>query len=128
MCLYSRRRLSRKARHDIECWKAVTLNWTGPYHLFFKYRENNRCEDFEKIAPMRNRFPWSWWFSVCQGFHSFQTRKAAESAVGECSTIGGIPVRIVRAVIPKGSRYYKGMDDDYCSEYIHFPDLKKAVI
>ena len=117
--------MSRKARHDIECWKAVTLGWTAPYHLFFRYKENNMCENFEKTIPMCNRFPCSWWFSVHHGFHSFQTQKAAESYVGKDLTLGGIPVQIVRAIIPKGSRYYKGMDDDYCSEYIHFPDFKK---
>ena len=126
MCLTSRRRISKKARHDIEVWKVVTTGWHAPLHRMFQYKKDNRCEEFEKVAPMSCRFACSWWFQIYQGFHSYNNKKDAES-MAEWFNDKDQPrsmrvTCVVKAVIPKGSRYYKGMDNDYCSEYLSFPD------
>lgn len=125
MCLTSRRRISRKARRDIIVWKVVTNGWHAPLHYMFIYKKDNRCEEFQKVAPMSDRFACSWWFQIYQGFHSYDSKEDAEAMLNwfnDKEPIGNKVAHIVKAVIPKGSRYYRGMDNDYCSEYLSFPD------
>lgn len=125
MCLTSRRRISRKARHDIIVWKVVTNGWHAPLHYMFIYKKDNRCEEFQKVAPMSDRFACSWWFQIYQGFHSYDNKEDAEAMLNwfnDKEPISNKVAHIVKAVIPKGSRYYRGMDNDYCSEYLSFPD------
>lgn len=125
MCLTSRRRISRKARRDIIVWKVVTNGWHAPLHYMFIYKKDNRCEEFQKVAPMSDRFACSWWFQIYHGFHSYDSKEDAEAMLNWFNgkePIGNKVAHIVKAVIPKGSRYYRGMDNDYCSEYLSFPD------
>ena len=122
MCLTSRRRISRKARRDIEVWKVVLNYWHGPIFYPFVYKKDNKCEEFQKVAAMSSRFPWSWWFTVYEGFHSYDNKKDAEKLANWYGDDPTKEAHVVRAIIPKGSRYYKGMDNDYCSEYLSFPD------
>ena len=125
MCLTSRRRISRKAKRDITVWKVVVNGWHAPLHYMFVYKKDNRCEEFQKVAPMSNRFACSWWFQIYQGFHSYDNKEDAEAMLNwfnDKELFRNNVAHIVKAVIPKGSRYYRGMDNDYCSEYLSFPD------
>ena len=56
-------------------------------------------------------------YKIHKGFHSFSTYEGVRSDITSCLS----DVIIVSCIIPKGSRYYRGVfggEESYCSEAI----------
>lgn len=132
MCLTSRHRISRKAARDIKAWKVVLNDrrgdsWRAPFYPMFAYKKDNRCDEFLNAAHWDERVAgYLWTFRINKGFHTYDNKKDAESTANWFNGKDRprkLVANVVEAVIPKGSRYYQGMDNDYCSEYLHFPSF-----
>lgn len=128
MCFYihSDHKKVKIAEKNIECFKVIKKNdisyWKG-----FQYNLS------KTTLYSQSRFGWEdrekgWtgkWFGVGEkvierGFHSFSTRDKAKRN-------NGFDTKIVRFVIPKGTKYYHNPDrEEYVSLAIKYIKLRKT--
>lgn len=107
------------AGKDIICWKEIVKD-DGFYS---GYRSPYECAEilFNTILSTNLGDKKGWTGnSVFEGFHTFKTRKLARDSWNNWKKDENNNT-VVRAIIPKGSRYWEGMYDDkacYCSERI----------
>lgn len=100
--------LAKKATEDILVWKVITKDNLSVWRHFI-YRENKlfKTQFIQKEEVIYN------------GYHAYTSRKKAreehELDIGE---------KIVRFTIPKGARYFMGLNNDVASNMIKSGDLK----
>lgn len=110
MCLVKLQRFPKRAKEDIKCYKVlavvnaddVTMYYSSPVY-YEKYTfENNKCEKKSKFKLFEILFS----NTISKGIHTFNTKK------------NNIHYALIQydAIIPKGTLYYVGRDNDLVSE------------
>lgn len=122
MCLYSTRDKPQIADKDIPCYKVLLYKNEQYYTPFIDYRvqfEQKMVDDTEEIVP-KAVFDY---FEVEHGyFHTCGTLGAVRNILMQLKVNSSrsrkpLPkLRIFKATIPKGSAYYEGVREDYCSK------------
>lgn len=131
MCLIKTHDEPRIAQNDIEVWKVLTPKGLSPFQGYQYHPGMNRPARAGTIPiPAGQR-------QIDGGYlHAFRDREKAEG----CTQLrsfqnvvkfrrGGNAVRadfedyvVQRMLIPKGSVYYEGEDDDICSSALYWPE------
>lgn len=119
---------------DITCYKVLERQPDGSLRTPYKYRQisnNNLSSDYFQNVPTRiqdkgfarneNDF-YKDDFIIEKGIHSFRTLDAAntELFILSCSFHHSAFYTIKEAIIPKGTKYWIGSNNDFCSEKIIF--------
>ena len=130
MCLRKTHDEPRIAQNDIEVWKVLTDKGLSPY-TDYQYRPGMNRPACAKTMPVPVEQQ-----QINGGYlHAYTSRVKAE----ECKmlrmyeivqNIGGDSFVsayfdegvVQRMLIPKGSMYYEGDDDDICSECLYWPE------
>lgn len=115
MCLYTKQICPIRARRDIEVYKvlrydSVTDKIITPYTHF---------PVLTKTMDVSEE-------SIERGMCFVRTiTKGMIHSYSFCPTLAGYGPRsiVVRAIIPKGALYYKGLDDDYASKKLILKDI-----
>ena len=129
MCLRKKHDEPRIARDDIEVWKVLTPKGLSPFQGY-QYHPGMNKPSGPKTVPAEQQ-------EINGGYlHAFRDREKAEeytklqSYQKVVNLYGGRPVVqcifeeyvVQRMLIPKGSVYYEGMDDDICSSALYWPE------
>ena len=127
MCLTTFTKYSSKATKDIVCYKYL-IKRTGSNHLESPYtyfhwdigKEYTADRSAPRLVPGNIKDGY---------FHSYEYKEAAEYRAEEYrhARYGIAEYRIVKCIIPKGSRYYKGIhtggEDGYASKKIKIVEV-----
>lgn len=136
MCTYLKSKRLYVADKDIEVYKIVSKRegkYYAPFHSWAEYKHNKLstkltspknlelmvAKDFDDITDVNARS----YYTVSYGIHSFKT---LESAEGYLDMFSQLIIRngcIVKAVIPKGSTYYKGYSGELELKENRVPDV-----
>lgn len=132
MCLRKKHDEPRIARDDIEVWKVLTPKGLSPFQGYQYHPGMNKPSGPKTVpVPAEQR-------EINGGYlHAFRDREKAEGYTrlqsyqkvvnlygGQSAAARYIFEEYVvrRMVIPKGSVYYEGMDDDICAERLYWPE------
>ena len=131
MCLIKTHKEPRIAQNDIEVWKVLTPKGLSPFQGY-QYHPGMNKPACAKTGPVPAEQQ-----EINGGYlHAFRSKEKAEGYTQLQSyqkivkLYGGRPVVqcifeeyvVRRMVIPKGSVYYEGMDDDICAERLYWPE------
>lgn len=131
MCLIKTHNEPRIAQNDIEVWKVLTPKGLSPFQGY-QYHPGMNKPSCPKTIPVPHEQP-----QIDGGYlHAFRNREKAEgytmvqlyhdvlSQSGRTATVQRIFEEYVvqRMLIPKGSIYYEGADDDICAERLYWPE------
>ena len=135
MCTYLKSKRLYVADKDIEVYKIVSKmegKYYAPFHSWVEYKHNKLstklaspkslklivARDFDDITNVDARL----YYTISHGIHSFKT---FESAEGYLETFSQFILNgcIVKAVIPKGSTYYKGYSGELELKENRLPDV-----
>lgn len=131
MCLIKTHNEPRIAQNDIEVWKVLTPKGLSPFQGY-QYHPGMNKPACAKTIPVPVEQP-----QIDGGYlHAFRNREKAEgytmvqlyhdvlSQSGRTATVQRIFEEYVvqRMLIPKGSIYYEGADDDICAERLYWPE------
>lgn len=133
MCLISKNKRPKTAKQDIECFKVLKQEKDTPEnfkHIYYTVIRNQMVVAGTFVETGRKPATNSQGCSIVEGgwFHSFKDKKQADEfcKLGE---LGMFNYVTVRAVIPKGAKYYEGVALDksdykcYASDMIRYPEL-----
>ena len=122
MCLYSTKGKSQIADEDISCYKVLLYKdgrYITPFQDFPVQFEQKMVDDTEELPPN----PILEYFEVTVGyFHSCRTLLSVRNILinlklNSSRSKKPLPkIRIFKATIPKGSVYFDGLCEDYCSK------------
>ena len=122
MCLFTREEKPLIADKDISCYKVLCYK-NGEYYTPFRdYRvqfEQKMIDDTEETSP---KAVFDFFEIDCGYYHTCGTLKSVRIVLlmlKTHSTRNKLPLpklRIFKATIPKGSAYYDGLREDYCSK------------
>jgi len=131
MCLFKTHDEPRIAQNDIEVWKVLTPKGLSPFQGYQYHPGMNKPAVLKvKPVPVTQQ-------EINGGYlHAFRNREKAEgyTKVQSYQKIvnlygGGPAVQCIfeeyvvqRMLIPKGSVYYEGNDDDICAERLYWPE------
>lgn len=131
MCLFKTHDEPRIAQNDIEVWKVLTPKGLSPFQGYQYHPGMNKPACAKTIpVPVEQQ-------EINGGYlHAFRNREKAEgyTKVQSYQKIvnlygGGPAVQCIfeeyvvqRMLIPKGSVYYEGNDDDICAERLYWPE------
>lgn len=122
MCLFSKEQAPRIAQEGIECFKVLKKEngqWITPYRDF-PIEFNKEMETDVSYSISRNVYGY---YEISKGyFHTCSTETEAQSAIigveisykrekKKCPEL-----RVFKAIIPKDSLFYIGVNGDYCSD------------
>ena len=122
MCLYKTHDEPKVAQSNIEVWKVLTPKGLSPFQGY-QYHPGMNKPSVLKIKPVpveqqeinggylhafRNK-------EKAEGYTKLQLYKNAQYYIYE-------EYVVQRMLIPKGSEYYEGMDDDICAERLYWPE------
>lgn len=134
MCLWKSHNEPKIAQNDIEVWKVLAPNGLSPYYGYQYYPgKMNRPIGTETVPVTVEQQ------SINGGYlHAYTTREKADDLcrklrlyervqlLGDTSNPHGhfklIEGMVQRMIIPKGSVYYEGVDDDICAECLYWPE------
>ena len=127
MCLISKYKKAFIADEDIYCYKILSMNSRGEYRThYLKQPVNdsiiNGNETFkaigdEEIVKQQYKSIFSYRYHIGKGFiHTYDRKRAI---VQRCNW-HSLYNKIFECVIPKGTKYYMGENDDYASKEIRF--------
>ena len=129
MCLIKTHNEPRIAQNDIEVWKVLTPKGLSPFQGY-QYHPGMNKPACAKTIPVPVEQP-----QIGGGYlHAFRNKEKADTKVQSYQKIvnlyGGRPVAqcifeeyvVQRMLIPKGSVYYEGADDDICAERLYWPE------
>ena len=129
MCLIKTHNEPRIAQNDIEVWKVLTPKGLSPFQGY-QYHPGMNKPACAKTIPVPVEQP-----QIGGGYlHAVRNKEKAEGKVQSYQKIvnlyGGRPVAqcifeeyvVQRMLIPKGSVYYEGADDDICAERLYWPE------
>lgn len=130
MCLRKTHNEPKIAQNDIEVWKVLTDKGQSPY-LDYQYRPGMNRPACAKTMPV----PVEQEYITGGYLHAYTSREKAEERKrlrmyevvhkvgGDCFLSAYFEEGVVqRMLIPKGSLYYEGDDDDICSERLYWPE------
>ncbi len=124
MCLYTNQFEAYIAEHPIKCYKTAYTSYYNNNPTFhsvyqsFCYRLNSSYKEiaFQSLSPTGE---------VKYGFHSYQSEKTAKIVANiACSDLNKAEV-ILECEIPKGARYFKEDDREFCSDSITVTGWKR---
>ena len=122
MCLIKTHNEPRIAKNDIEVWKVLTPKGLSPFQGY-QYHPGMNKPSCPKAIPVPVEQP-----QIDGGYlHAFRNREKAEGYT-KLQSYKNIQYYIYeeyvvqRMLIPKGSVYYEGMDDDICAECLYWPE------
>lgn len=130
MCLLKTHNEPRIAENDIEVWKVLTRKGLSPYQGY-PYHPGMNKPSGAKIIPVPVEQQ-----HIYDGYlHAYTSREKAEgytilhSYQKLVNFVSGTVVWadeekyvVQRMLIPKGSVYYEGADDDICAEQLYWPE------
>lgn len=127
MCLFKTHNEPRIAQNDIEVWKVLTPKGLSPYQGY-QYHPGMNKPACAKTIPVPVEQP-----QIDGGYlHAFRDKEKAEryTQAQSFNTHNGFSVSwrcfeeyvVQRMLIPKGSIYYEGNDDDICAERLYWPE------
>lgn len=137
MCTYLKSKRLYVADKDIEVYKIVSKmegKYYAPFHSWAEYKHNKTfatkltspknlellvAKDFDDITNFNARL----YYTVSFGIHSFKTLESAEGYLDMFSPLIIRNGYIVKAVIPKGSTYYKGYSGELELKENRVPDV-----
>ena len=118
MCLYTKQIKPKVAEKDIVVYKVLDHNMGSPYYGLL-YPLN------EKRTSILKRYDWKWEekgykiYDVEEGLHAFTKRLAAyvkQYYLNQPDRNNLATYSVYKAIIPKGSKYYIGLDNDIASD------------
>jgi len=128
MCLFKTHDEPRIAQNDIEVWKVLTPKGLSPFQGY-QYHPGMNKPSCPKVKPVPAEQ-----LTIDGGYlHAFRKREKAEDYIKPMSfrTVNGVAAItwesfeeyvVQRMLIPKGSVYYEGDDDDICAERLYWPE------
>ena len=130
MCLIKTHNEPRIAQNDIEVWKVLTPKGLSPFQGY-QYHPGMNKPACAKTIPVPVEQP-----QIGGGYlHAFRNKEKAEGytklqSFKRIATVSGTTVSwesfeeyvVQRMLIPKGSVYYEGADDDICAERLYWPE------
>lgn len=143
MCLYTKSKTPKVAKHDIVCYKIVRMfyneiNHAEPFRsMFYNHRYsvgteysapgilNTEKQDY--LVWRTGRFIYEKMYRVERGFHSFSRYEK----IGEACT--GVYDKeheefALKCIIPEGSLYVEGIYGDLCSERLKIVGWQQIAI
>lgn len=118
MCLYTYQRKAELALKDIVVYKVLDKRLRSPVMYWYKYILNivHVSNMYHKLAF--NTYDKGPLFSVGEGLHSFINKSAAHIRCKQENEYNGKSRKfyIYKAIIPVGSYYYIGDDNDIVSD------------
>ena len=124
MCLYTKWRLPREAKEDIHCFKVLKRNKNSNILWAPVQKKMYRQEKEYKTIIVRHGE------HVNQGFHACITIERAMNLgaiYASRKTLKKYDMLILDAIIPAGSLYYIGDNDEIASNRIIIKDIKKQL-
>ena len=134
MCLIKTHDEPKIAQNDIEVWKVLTPKGLSPFQGYQYHPGMNRPSGQKAIpVPVEQ-------MQIDGGYlHAFRSKEKAEGYTQLHSYqkivnpyggyTGAQPIFeeyvVRRMLIPKGSIYYEGADDDICTECLYWPEETK---
>ena len=123
MCLIKTHNEPRIAKNDIEVWKVLTPKGLSPFQGY-QYHPGMNKPSGPKTIPV----PAEQHMINAGYLHAFRNREKVEAYRKllqlyknvQCDTYEEYVVQ--RMLIPKGSVYYEGVDDDICAERLYWPE------
>lgn len=131
MCLYKTHDKPKIAQNDIEVWKVLTPKGLSPFQGYQYHPGMNKPAVLKtKPVPVTQQ-------EIDSGYlHAFRSKEKAEGYTKVQSyqkivnLYGGRPVVqrmfeeyvVQRMLIPKGTIYYEGANDDICAERLYWPE------
>lgn len=105
MCLCLKDGIERTANKPIKVYKVLTLKNTSIYYSF-KYEKGLTYRLGKKLEKKG--------YSVYKGFHSYTLKSKAKRE----KTIRSDNLKVCTFIVPRGAKYYEGLDDDIVSTSI----------
>lgn len=114
MCLISRRKLPRIALTNIAVYKILCEDNSALYQQHYRYKPGvNFPEGGSDVQPCGG-------YTAIKGgyLHAFQRERFANTQAASLNRINYInqKVKVVKMIIPFGTRYYRGNHDDICAK------------
>lgn len=122
MCLIKTHNEPRIAQNDIEVWKVLTPKGLSPFRGYQYHQGMNKPAVLKvKPVPVTQQ-------EINGGYlHAFRSKEKAEGYT-KVQSYKNVQYYIYeeyvvqRMLIPKGSVYYEGADDDICAERLYWPE------
>ena len=128
MCLFKIHSEPKISQSDIEVWKILTDEGLSPFQNYPYHHGMNKPAEQKTIpVPVEQRY-------VIEGgyLHAYINKKRAEAhallmsggLVTGCyfNLENAIPHVVQRMIIPKGTAYYEGYEEDICAECLYWPE------
>lgn len=106
MCLYPTHKRVKIAKEDIVCYKVLTSIMKSPYRDFQYERNKMYSIKLLKIDKNNNDL------EINEGYHAYVSYDGAYSSTAIMFLYDTF---IFKAIIPKGSKYYLGTDNEIVS-------------
>ena len=122
MCLYKTHEEPRIAQDDIEVWKVLTYEGLSPYQNY-PYHPGMNKPTLQSVVPVPVEQS-----QITVGYlHAYRNKEKAELYATKFNYIFDvIDYAVQRMLIPKGTAYYEGDDDDICSKCLYWPEEETA--
>lgn len=118
MCLRKKHDEPRIARDDIEVWKVLTPKGLSPFQGYQYHPGMNKPAGVKAVSAKQQYIDGGY-------LHAFRDREKAHEYTRKEGTFVRVDFEdyvVRRMLIPKGSVYYEGMDDDICAERLYWPE------
>jgi hypothetical protein len=131
MCLYKTHDEPRIAQSNIEVWKVLTPKGLSPFQGY-QYHQGMNKPSVLKIKPVPAEQQ-----EIDSGYlHAFRNKEKAEGYTKLQANVSGVSVSgeifeeyvVQRMLIPKGTIYYEGANDDICAERLYWPEEDTALL
>ena len=116
MCLFKTHNEPKIAQNDIEVWKVLTPIGLSPFqnHQYHPGMNKPACAKTVPV-PVEQKY-------INGGYlHAYISREKAEDHTVLLREIFE-DYMVQRMLIPKGSIYYEGTNDDICAERLYWPE------
>lgn len=112
------------ADKDIEVWKVLGNNDYSPF-LFYQYKPGQFFNIDSKLKyNITNTYGFFSKFAVNHGFHAFMNYEKAKEELHKFFSLT-LSFKVVKMVIPKGSEYILGNNNEIVANKIYSGDLVK---
>lgn len=110
MCLYAKgsRIKYEIAEEDIVVYKRLLLDNRSPY-MKFQYKSNSTITLKKRLVAYAR-------FEISEGLHAYVSRKTAKRECYKGKTYSYCDEKVVKMIIPAGTRYALGTNDEIVSE------------